>query len=84
MADFIFRVASVKLTDVQQQKISSAIQGAVLAELAQLDLGAPPSQPDYLYRPIKWAGGMLIPAAELANIAATTLTVNAGARTAQP
>ena len=39
MADFIFRVVSVNLTAAQQQQVSTAIQGAVLAELAQLDLG---------------------------------------------
>ena len=63
MADFIFRVSSVNLTAAQQQKIASAIQGAVLAELAQLDLGPQPSAADCLFRPIKWAGGIMIPLA---------------------
>lgn len=31
MADFIFRVDSVQLTEAQQQKVATAIQGAVLA-----------------------------------------------------
>jgi len=38
MADFIFRVDSVQLSDPQKEKIASAIQGAVLTELAGLDL----------------------------------------------
>jgi hypothetical protein len=60
MADFIFRVASVKLTSEQEKKIAAAIQGAVLTELAKLDLGAP-SSADCLFRPITWAGGIMIP-----------------------
>ncbi len=38
MADFIFRVDSVQLNEAQQEKIATAIQGAVLTELARLDL----------------------------------------------
>ena len=60
MSDFIFRVSSTKLTPQQEQKIASAIQGAVLTELAQLDLGAP-SSPNCLFVPIKWAGGIMLP-----------------------
>ncbi len=81
MADFIFRVASVNLTPAQQQKIAAAIQGAVLGELAQLDLGAAPPPADCLYRPIKWAGGIMIPPGELQSIAGSTLTVTAATRT---
>lgn len=73
MADFIFRVAT-NLTAAQQQKIAGAIQGAVLAELAELDLGTP-TTPDCLLRPIKWAGGIMIPAAEVAGTMNVTLTV---------
>ena len=82
MADFIFRVASVDLTPAQQQQIASAIQGTVLTELARLDLGASsaPNVPggsggSFLYRPINWAGGIMIPAAEAAAAAKTTLAV---------
>jgi len=75
MADFIFRVSSVTLTAEQQKKIASAIQGAVLSELAQLDLGTQTSAADCLFRPIKWAGGIMIPPGELQAITAATLTV---------
>lgn len=72
MADFIFRVDSVHLTDAQQQKIAAAIQGAVLTELAQLDLHAEPKSrttaataegipgDGFLYRPVNWKGGIMI------------------------
>jgi hypothetical protein len=86
MADFIFRVDNVQLNDAQQQKIASAIQGAVLTELAKLDLhgdqgkakpGAPaPDGPSYLYRPILWNGGLLLKAEELAAAASSNLTVS--------
>jgi hypothetical protein len=75
MADFIFRVASVKLTDKQVGKIATAIQGAVLAELAQLDLGAGAPAADCLYRPIAWAGGIMIPPGEVPSVTSGTLTV---------
>ncbi len=77
MADFIFRVSSVNLTAAQQQKIASAIQGAVLAELAQLDLGPQPSAADCLFRPIKWAGGIMISPGDIQTITDATLTVQA-------
>jgi len=77
MADFIFRVSSLNLTAAQQQKIASAIQGAVLAELAQLDLGPQPSAADCLFRPIKWAGGIMIPPGDIQTITDATLTVQA-------
>jgi hypothetical protein len=77
MADFIFRVASVNLTPEQQKRIASAVQGAVLTELAQLDLGTQPSAPDCLFRPIKWAGGIMVPPGDLPGVAGTTLTVTA-------
>jgi len=38
MADFIFRVDSFHLTEEQTKQISAAVQGAVLRELARLDL----------------------------------------------
>lgn len=79
MADFIFRVQSVNLTNAQKQKIAAAIQGAVLSELAQLDLGAVQSAPDLLFRPITWAGGMMIPPGDLPNVVGTTFTVAATA-----
>ena len=63
MADFIFRVASGKLTEAQQQKIAAAIQGAVLTQLAQFDSGGPPTG-TFLYRPHNWQGGLLIPVEE--------------------
>ena len=75
MADFIFRVSSVNLTAEQQKKIAAAIQGAVLSELAQLDLGSQPSAADCLFRPITWAGGIMIPPGELQAITNATLTV---------
>jgi hypothetical protein len=85
MADFIFRVDNVQLNDAQREKIASAIQGAVLTELARLDLqgdqgkgktGAPaPSGPSYLYRPILWNGGLLLKAEELASAASSNLSV---------
>jgi len=81
MADFIFRVASTKLTPAQQAKIATAIQGAVLTELAKLDLGTASPAPELLYRPIAWAGGIMIPPGELQSILGTTLT--AVASTAQ-
>jgi hypothetical protein len=74
MADFIFRVASTKLTPAQQAKIATAIQGAVLTELARLDLGAASPAPECLYRPISWAGGIMIPPGELQSVLGTTLT----------
>jgi hypothetical protein len=73
MADFIFRV-SANLTAAQQQKIASAIQGAVLSELAELDLGTP-SSPNCLFVPIKWAGGIMLPPGEVAGAVNSTLTV---------
>jgi hypothetical protein len=82
MADFIFRVASVNLTAAQQQQVATAIQGAVLAELAQLDLGGGSAAPalaggsgDCLYRPKNWYGGIMIPPGEVAAVAKTTLSV---------
>jgi len=81
MADFIFRVSSVNLTAAQQKKIASAIQGAVLTELAQLDLGTQPSAADCLFRPITWAGGIMIPPADLASVVGSTLTVTAAKQT---
>ncbi len=76
MADFIFRVSSAKLTDAQKQQIAGAIQATVLHEIAKLDLGASPA-PDCLFRPIKWAGGIMIPPGEIASAATATLTVTA-------
>ena len=72
MADFIFRVDHVHLTDTQQEKIASAIQGAVLTELAKLDLHGEPKNKataqaagaslgaGFLYIPITWRGGRMI------------------------
>jgi len=77
MADFIFRVSSVNLTAAQQQKIATAIQGAVLGELAQLDLGTQPSAPNCLFIPIKWAGGIMLPPGDVETITDATLTVQA-------
>ncbi len=74
MADFIFRVASGKLSPAHEKRIAAAIQGAVLTELGQLDLGGEPS-PDMLYRPITWLGGLLIKAAELEAAENATLSV---------
>ncbi len=92
MADFIFRVDSVQLSDHQQDKIASAIQGAVLSELARLDLhgdqakgkaSAPAaggsSGGNCLYIPIHWKGGMLIKADEVVAASRGNLSVtNAG------
>src|SRR5258708_27692035 len=72
MADFIFRVDHVHLTESQQEKIATAIQGAVLTELARLDLHAEKSTKasaaaaggsiggGFLYNPINWRGGIII------------------------
>jgi hypothetical protein len=91
MADFIFRVDSVQLSDHQQDKIASAIQGAVLTELARLDLqgdqakgkaSAPAaggsSGGNCLYIPIHWKGGMLIRAEEVAAASGSNLSVTNG------
>jgi hypothetical protein len=75
-ADFIFRVESVNLTAAQQKKIATAIQGAVLTELAQLDLGAQPPAPQCLFVPITWRGGLLIPPGEVQAATGTTYTLN--------
>jgi hypothetical protein len=64
-AEFVFTVSSVRLTPAQKSKIATAIQGAVLTELAQLDLGAQQSGPDYLLRPATWYGGRIIGLADL-------------------
>jgi len=74
MSDFIFRVSSTKLTPDQEQKIAAAIQGAVLTELAQLDLGTP-SSPNCLFVPIRWAGGIMLPPGEVGTIVGSTFTV---------
>ena len=46
MADFIFRVKSARLTGARQKQIATAIQGTVLAGLAELDLRAEASGPE--------------------------------------
>ena len=80
MSDFIFRVSSTKLTPAQEQKIATAIQGAVLAELAQLDLAAP-SSPSCLFVPIKWAGGIMIPPGDVETVTGQTLTITIQTKT---
>jgi len=86
MADFIFRVDHVHLSEAQQEKIASAIQGAVLTELARLDLhgdtrskttqaAVGPSGGECIYIPHNWKGGMLIKALEVADAVNTQLTV---------
>lgn len=73
MADFIFRVDNVHLNNDQQDKIASAIQGAVLTELAKLDLHGDQNRSKataqaagtsfgagFLYIPITWRGGRMI------------------------
>jgi hypothetical protein len=77
MADFIFRVSSVNLNAEQQDKIARAIQGAVLTELAQLDLGPQPAAPNCLFIPIKWAGGIMLPPGDVATVTSATFTVQA-------
>jgi hypothetical protein len=72
-ADFIFRVEAVRLTPAQKGKIATAIQGAVLTELAQLDLGGQQSGVDYLFRPITWYGGRVIGLDNLESASGTTL-----------
>ena len=42
MSDFVVKIDTAKLTDKQAANVAGAIQGAVLRELARLDL-APPS-----------------------------------------
>lgn len=89
MADFIFRVDSVQLNEAQQEKIASAIQGAVLTELARLDLhgdqakgkaSAPaasgPSGGNCLCIPIHWKGGILIKAEEALAASVSKLSVS--------
>jgi hypothetical protein len=72
MADFIFRVDSLHLSDSQQEKIATAIRGAVLTELARLDLHSEESRHktaaaaggssggSFLYSPITWRGGIMM------------------------
>ena len=80
MSDFIFRISSVKLTPEQEQRIANAIQGAVLTELAQLDLAPPPS-PDLLFRPKTWFGGDLGGLDEVQGLTNATFTVAAKTQT---
>jgi hypothetical protein len=87
MADFIFRVDSVHLTEEQQEKIAAAIQGSVLTELAKLDLhgesktkaSAPPAGGPgggtFLFSPILWRGGWIIPPGEVGSAAGSNFTV---------
>lgn len=75
MADFIFRITSAKLTPAQQHQIATAIQGAILKELAQLDVGGAQPAADCLFRPVAWAGGIMIPPGDLPGVAGQTLTV---------
>ncbi|MGD0211647.1 MAG: hypothetical protein ABSB87_00355 [Terriglobales bacterium] len=88
MADFIFRVDSVQLSDHQKEKIASAIQGAVLTELARLDLqggqtkGQAPAPGSgasgagtFLYRPHNWYGGLLLKAVEAAKAVESNFSV---------
>jgi hypothetical protein len=77
MADFIFRMESVQLTDTQQKRIAAAIRGAVLTELAQLDLAAEPSAPDCLFVPISWVGGWLISPEVVPKASRTKLSITA-------
>ena len=44
MSDFVVKIDTSKLNDKQAADVAGAIQGAVLRELARLDL-APPSGP---------------------------------------
>jgi hypothetical protein len=74
MADFIFRVSSAKLTDAQKQQIATAIQATVLHEIANLDLGGQPGL-SFLFRPITYAGGIMIPPDLVGVVSNTTLTV---------
>jgi len=89
MADFIFRVDSVHLTHAQQEKIASAIQGAVLTELAKLDLhadeskhkasapaaGGPSGGGSFMYIPIHWQGGRMINFENIQGAVGTVLAV---------
>ena len=87
MADFIFRVDHVHLTEAQQEKIASAIQGAVLTELAKLDLhgeskdramaqaAGSSSGGGFLYIPIHWKGGRMIGIDSVTNAVRNVLTV---------
>jgi hypothetical protein len=88
MADFIFRVDSVHLTEEQQEKIAAAIQGSVLTELAKLDLHGDQSKTKssapaaggsgggtFLFSPILWRGGWIIPPGEVASAAGSQFAV---------
>jgi hypothetical protein len=88
MADFIFRVDSVQLSDHQKEKIASAIQGTVLTELARLDLqggqtkgqapaaaGGGSGAGTFLYRPHNWYGGLLLKAVEAAKAVESNFSV---------
>ena len=90
MTDFVFRVDAFHLTPAQTQQISTAIQGAVLMELAKLDLqGKPASSVETkaaagggsaLFFPHLWNGGWLIgQVANIANIANQKVVVQASA-----
>ncbi len=86
MADFIFRVDSVQLSEAQRKKIASAIQGTVLTELAKLDLQEEPKDKaaapavsglggSFLYNPLKWYGGLLLKAVDVNMAASSVFTV---------
>ena len=75
MTDFIFRVDSFHLTAEQTKHISAAIQGAVVHELAKLDLHDGKKTPaaagqetgkaiagggSIVFFPILWNGGWLL------------------------
>ena len=93
MADFIFRVESIALTDEQKLKIAAAIQGAVLTELAKLDLTSQTTAQkpqevsggsNFAFYPHHgWYGGIIVPElAALQRAATSVLTVQESAQAA--
>jgi hypothetical protein len=90
MSDFIFRIEDFHLTPDQENHIAGAIRAAVVTELAKLDLSAKPGGAKaagggggFIYTPISWRGGIMIPAALVNQAEKQTLavTVAGAART---
>ena len=87
MSDFVVRIDTAKLNDKQSAAIAAAIQGAVLAELGQLDLAHATEHASaaagsggsgaILFHP-EWRGIWLRSLADLQKQKQAILTVQAG------
>jgi hypothetical protein len=76
MSDFIFRVDDFHLTEQQQKQVAAAIRNAAAGELAKMDLSktatgaaTPAATPaatgsggSFLFAPLRWNGGRMLPA----------------------